>query len=39
MRRGQTQGAPLIIGGEGRPTGLDKGYFVRPTVLVDVSIS
>lgn len=37
IRRGQAQGATLIIGGEGRPTGLDKGYFVRPTVFADVS--
>ena len=37
IRRGQAQGTTLIIGGEGRPTGLDKGYFVRPTVFADVS--
>ncbi len=37
IRRGQAQGATLIIGGEGRPTGLDKGYFGRPTVFADVS--
>ncbi len=37
IRRGQAQGATLIAGGEGRPIGLDKGYFVRPTVFADVS--
>jgi aldehyde dehydrogenase (NAD+) len=37
IRRGQAQGATLITGGEGRPIGLGKGYFVRPTVFADVS--
>ncbi|MGF6110169.1 aldehyde dehydrogenase family protein [Pseudomonas sp. ADAK2] len=37
IRRGQAQGATLITGGEGRPIGLDKGYFVRPTVFTDVT--
>ncbi|MFC7299520.1 aldehyde dehydrogenase family protein [Herminiimonas aquatilis] len=36
IRRGQEQGARLIVGGEGRPDNLEKGYFVRPTVFVDV---
>lgn len=37
IRRGQAQGATLIAGGEGRPVGLNQGYFVRPTVFADVS--
>ncbi|MCF7545658.1 aldehyde dehydrogenase family protein [Pseudomonas petrae] len=37
IRRGVEQGATMIVGGEGRPVGLDKGYFVRPTVFADVS--
>ncbi|MCG6576979.1 aldehyde dehydrogenase family protein [Pseudomonas sp. AF32] len=37
IRRGLAQGATLIAGGEGRPIGLDTGYFVRPTVFADVS--
>ncbi|MNL26566.1 3-succinoylsemialdehyde-pyridine dehydrogenase [compost metagenome] len=37
IHRGQAQGATLIAGGEGRPIGLDEGYFVRPTVFADVS--
>lgn len=37
IRRGQAQGATLVIGGEGRPAGFDQGYFVRPTVFADVS--
>lgn len=36
IRRGQEQGARLIAGGEGRPHGLEKGYFVKPTVFADV---
>lgn len=35
--RGLEQGARLVAGGEGRPEGLPKGYFVRPTVFADVS--
>lgn len=27
----------LIVGGPGRPGGLDRGFFVRPTVFADVS--
>lgn len=30
-------GATLVTGGLGRPAGLDKGFFVRPTVLADVT--
>jgi len=36
IRRGQEQGATLVVGGEGRPDGLNKGWFVKPTVFVDV---
>lgn len=31
------QGARCVAGGPGRPDGLNEGYFVRPTVLVDVT--
>ena len=34
---GIDEGATLAAGGPGRPEGLDKGYFVRPTVFADVS--
>jgi len=34
---GIEQGARLVAGGPGRPSGLDRGYFVRPTVFADVS--
>ncbi|WP_431265725.1 aldehyde dehydrogenase family protein [Roseateles chitinivorans] len=36
IRRGLDQGATLVAGGEGRPSGLDRGWFVRPTVFADV---
>ena len=35
---GQDEGAKIAIGG-GRPSGLDKGWFVDPTVFVDVDNS
>ena len=34
IRKGIDEGAKLIAGGLGRPEGLDKGWFVRPTVFV-----
>ncbi|MFZ4289590.1 aldehyde dehydrogenase family protein [Variovorax sp. HJSM1_2] len=36
IRRGLEQGATLIAGGEGRPQGLQAGYFVKPTVFAHV---
>jgi aldehyde dehydrogenase (NAD+) len=33
---GTREGATLITGGAGRPDGLAKGYFVKPTVFTDV---
>ena len=36
IREGIKEGARLIIGGPGRPDGLTKGYFVKPTVFADV---
>ena len=32
IRLGQEEGATLLIGGEGRPAGLERGWFVRQTV-------
>lgn len=37
IRIGIDEGARLIAGGEGRPAGLDAGWFVRPTVFSDVT--
>ena len=34
---GITEGATLVAGGEGMPEGMDKGYFVKPTVFADVT--
>jgi aldehyde dehydrogenase (NAD+) len=36
IRRGLEQGATLVAGGEGKPSGVDAGYFVRPTVFANV---
>lgn len=36
INRGIEEGARLIAGGTGRPEGLPKGYFVKPTVFADV---
>lgn len=37
IRLGQEDGAKLLAGGEGRPQGLERGWFVRPTVFTDVT--
>ncbi len=36
IRKGVEEGAEILVGGEGHPQGLELGYFVRPTVFVDV---
>jgi acyl-CoA reductase-like NAD-dependent aldehyde dehydrogenase len=36
IRKGIAEGAKLVTGGEGRPDGLNQGYFVRPTVFSNV---
>ena len=38
IKIGQEEGAKVALGG-GRPAGLDKGYYVEPTVFVDVDNS
>ena len=37
INKGVEEGAKLIAGGPGRPEGISKGYFVKPTVFADVS--
>jgi aldehyde dehydrogenase (NAD+) len=37
IRKGIEEGAEVLVGGEGHPKGLEKGYFVNPTVFVNVS--
>src|SRR5262249_32937177 len=36
IETGIKEGAKLVTGGPGRPEGVDRGYFVRPTVFSDV---
>jgi betaine-aldehyde dehydrogenase len=33
---GQEEGARVIVGGNGMPAGLDKGWYIQPTVFADV---
>ncbi|HEX4711016.1 aldehyde dehydrogenase family protein [Phenylobacterium sp.] len=37
IQAGIDEGATLVIGGTGRPDGLDKGYYVKPTVFANVT--
>ena len=37
IKKGIDEGAKLIAGGPGKPDGLEKGYFVKPTVFADVN--
>ncbi|MEM6677819.1 MAG: aldehyde dehydrogenase family protein [Pseudomonadota bacterium] len=36
IQTGIDEGARLVAGGTGRPEGLNRGYFARPTVFADV---
>lgn len=37
IKKGIDEGATLVTGGLGRPDGLNRGYFVRPTVFANVT--
>jgi len=37
IKKGIDEGAKLVAGGVGKPNGLEKGYFVKPTVFADVN--
>ncbi len=37
IEKGQAEGAKLLTGGAEPPEGLDRGYFVRPTVFSEVT--
>jgi len=37
IQMGIDEGARLVAGGVGRPEGLNKGFYVRPTVFADVT--
>ena len=36
IRKGIEEGAEVLVGGEGHPKGFEAGYFVKPTVFVNV---
>jgi aldehyde dehydrogenase (NAD+) len=36
IRKGIEEDAEVLVGGEGHPEGLEAGYFVKPTVFVNV---
>jgi len=37
IKKGIEEGATLVAGGPGRPEGVEKGYYVRPTVFANVT--
>jgi aldehyde dehydrogenase (NAD+) len=37
IEKGIAEGAKVVCGGAGRPEGLDKGYFIRPTVFSEAN--
>ncbi len=37
IEKGIAEGATLVCGGPGRPEGLNRGYYVRPTVFANVT--
>jgi aldehyde dehydrogenase (NAD+) len=39
IEKGVEEGARLLVGGPEAPDGMDKGFFVRPTLFVDVDNS
>lgn len=36
IESGIEEGATLVVGGPGKPEGLERGYYVRPTIFADV---
>ena len=39
IEKGIEEGAELVVGGPGKPEGLNQGYFVKPTVFANVNNS
>jgi aldehyde dehydrogenase (NAD+) len=37
IQKGIDEGATVVVGGKGRPDGLDAGYYVKPTVFAHVT--
>ncbi|MCP3029834.1 aldehyde dehydrogenase family protein [Halobacillus sp. A1] len=36
IEKGMEEGATLLVGGSGKPEGLDLGYYTKPTIFTDV---
>jgi aldehyde dehydrogenase (NAD+) len=36
IRKGIEEGAEVLVGGEGHPSGFEAGYFVKPTIFINV---
>jgi aldehyde dehydrogenase (NAD+) len=39
LRKGIEEGAQAVVGGPGRPEGITRGFFVRPTIFANVNNS
>ncbi|MFL6619167.1 MAG: aldehyde dehydrogenase family protein, partial [Povalibacter sp.] len=39
LERGIQEGAAVVAGGPGRPEGIEKGYFIKPTIFANVNNS
>jgi aldehyde dehydrogenase (NAD+) len=37
IKKGIEEGATVVAGGPGRPDGIEKGYFVKPTIFANVN--
>jgi aldehyde dehydrogenase (NAD+) len=37
LEKGVAEGAKVVVGGPGRPEGLSKGFFAKPTIFADVN--
>ncbi len=37
IKKGIEEGATVVVGGPGKPDGLEKGYYVKPTVFANVN--
>jgi len=35
IKKGVDEGAKLVVGGPGRPDGMDSGFYIRPTLFAD----
>lgn len=39
IEKGIEEGATLLVGGTGKPEGIEKGYYAKPTIFTDVNNS